>query len=93
MHAQVTRVAYLTKRTHAETSSWGSYDFLSLPNERPAVGLVFAAAFSLRLRQPGATLFLANVLVPDGRIRANILSQERGALTGFEVDQANAKRA
>ena len=92
VHAQVTRVAYLTKRTHAETSSWGSYDFLSLPNERP-VGLVFATAFCSRLQQQGATLFLAYVLVPDGRIRANILSQERGALTGFEVDQANAKRA
>jgi len=62
-------------------------------SQRPAVGLVLATAFSWRLRQQGATLFLAYVLVPDGRIRANILSQERGALTGFEVDQANAKRA
>ena len=91
---QVTLVTDATKRTRAQrTSGCGGNDFVSLPIEWPVVGLVFATAFASRLGRQGSALFLAYVLVPDGRIRANILSQERGALTGFEVDHANAKRA
>ena len=38
------------------------------------------------------TLFLTYVLVPDGRIRTNILSQQGNAPLRFEIDHTHAER-
>src|SRR5215813_3297914 len=66
---------------------------IGMPEVFDGLPKVQGSAKDAALQFEATRLLLADVFIPDGRIRANVVSEELKAFFGVEVDDFDAKRA